>query len=223
MRLTLKHFSKALNHPRLNVRERRVASEPFKRSHAAVRDAARNDEIEVPQVCGDIEGETVAGNPAGDADANGGELFVADPDTGEALNATGRNPIVFRDANEDFLQITHVAVHVQTIGMQIENRIADELSRTVIRDVAAAPGFEDVDAGRLQRIGRGTHVRPPTVASDAERQHARMFDQEQKVVDVAGATLLDERPLQRERLLIGDDTESANLKLPQDPSSPACV
>jgi hypothetical protein len=46
-------------------------------------------------------------------------------------------------------------VHVLTIGLQIEDRIADDLSRTVIGDVAAATGFEYLESpGRQRFVGR---------------------------------------------------------------------
>ena len=39
------------------------------------------------------------------------------------------------------------------------------------------------------------------VAANAERQDVRMFDEQQRVADPAGAAVLDQRALQRERLV----------------------
>ena len=39
-------------------------------------------------------------------------------------------------------------MHVAAIGPQVENRIADDLPGTVIRDVAAASGVVHLDASR---------------------------------------------------------------------------
>ena len=40
-------------------------------------------------------------------------------------------------------------MHVAAIGIEVDDGIADQLSGTVIRDVAAAAGLEHLDAERL--------------------------------------------------------------------------
>jgi hypothetical protein len=103
-------------------------------------------------------------------------------------------------------------MHVAAIRFQVDDRIADDLTRTVIRDVAAAPRFVNVDAARGQRLAGGENVRSAAVAANAERQHVRMFDEEKKVVDATGAAILDEHTLQRQRVGVRHQPEPANFK-----------
>src|SRR5262245_15202158 len=53
---------------------------------APVGETARHNQVKIPQVGPDVEGEPMARHPPRDADSDGGNLFVADPDTGQALN-----------------------------------------------------------------------------------------------------------------------------------------
>src|SRR5205823_956952 len=78
----------------------------------------------------------------------------------------------------------NVLVHVAAIRLQVDDRVADDLPRTVIRDIAAASGLVDLDAAGRQRVGRGEDVRSAAVAAHAERQHVRMLDEHQRVDDL---------------------------------------
>ena len=55
----------------------------------------------------------------------------------------------------------------------------------------------------VKRVGCRENVRAAAVAAHAERQHVRMLEQQQQVVDAPGAPLFDERPLQREASAYG--------------------
>ena len=50
------------------------------------------------------------------------------------------------------------------------------------------------------------------VAAHAEREHVRMLDEQQQIADAAGAPLLDERALQRERLGVRHEAEPADFE-----------
>ena len=43
-----------------------------------------------------------------------------DPDAGQPVDPLGRDAVVGRRADQHFLEIAHVAVHVAAIGLQIE-------------------------------------------------------------------------------------------------------
>ena len=55
---------------------------------------------------------------------------------------------------------------------------------------------------------------PPRL--DAERDHRRMLEQQQRVADTAGAAILDERRLPFERLGVVDAAEPADGELTHD-------
>jgi len=103
---------------------------------------------------------------------------------------------------------------VAAIGAQVENRIAHDLSRPVVRHVPATAGFVNLDSGLRQLFRRGDNVGTAAVAFYAERDHRRMLEEQQNVRQPVGATLLDESALHDERIRIPDGAESSNLKLP---------
>ena len=95
---------------------------------------------------------------------------VADPDAGQPWHAPGVDAVVGRDANQHLLEIAHVAMHVAAIGLQVEDRIADDLAGAVVGDVAAAPGLVDLDAARRQRVGVARMCdRPPSPRTPSVR------------------------------------------------------
>src|SRR5438128_1398857 len=81
----------------------RTAEQTLERRDPAVRDAARNDQIEIVEIGRDVEREPVAGDPARDADPNGRELFAPDPHTGQAVHASRIDAVVGGRANEHLL------------------------------------------------------------------------------------------------------------------------
>ena len=69
---------------------------------------------------------------------------LADPHAGEPGHAAGARSRIRSTARiSTVFEIADVAMHVAAIGLEIEDRIADELARAVIRHVAAAAGLED--------------------------------------------------------------------------------
>ena len=103
-------------------------------------------------------------------------------------------------------------MHVAAIRPQIEDRIADDLAGTVIGDVAAASGLEDLDAARRERVSVREDVRAAAVSSTPSVRTGGCCRSSSSVGDATGAALLDERALQRERLGVGNDAETADLE-----------
>ena len=73
----------------------------------------------------------------------------------------------------------NVGAHVALPFSQIEDRIADDLARTVIGDVAAAVGGVELDAGARQDFVAGQQIFHVAVA--AQRDDVRVFDDQQLV------------------------------------------
>ncbi len=86
-------------------------------------------------------------------------------------------------------------MHVLSIRPEVEERIDDELSWAVVRDVAAASGLYDVDAAGGQRLRRRDDVRPRLGKLHAERDDVRMFEQEKRVGNAIGPAVFNEGPL----------------------------
>jgi hypothetical protein len=104
-------------------------------------------------------------------------------------------------------------VHVAAVGFQIEDRITDELTRAVERDVAAAAGLEERDTFRRERVGRLEHVRSVVPCLRAERDDGWMFEEQQLVGNAPLLALLDERVLQIERRLVFDRAEAPDFEV----------
>src|SRR5690349_18273671 len=80
----------------------------LQRGDAAIRDAAGDDQPEVIEIRGHVEGKAVTGDPARDADADGADLLGTNPRPGQAGNASGRHAILRADANHDLFDVTYV-------------------------------------------------------------------------------------------------------------------
>ena len=78
---------------------------------------------------------------------------------------------------------------VAAIGIEVDDRVAHDLPRPVIGDVAAAPGVEHLDAQAAEPLRRGEDV-AAAVLLDADRQDVGVLQQQQRVGNSAGSALL---------------------------------
>ncbi len=78
MRIAAKQFGEMVDQAGLYFVESYGAIEEFfERGGFAVSYAARNDQVEIAKIGGDVEGKAVRSDPAADVDADGGEFFFA--------------------------------------------------------------------------------------------------------------------------------------------------
>lgn len=117
------------------------------------RDATGDDAGKMLEVGRDVEGEAVVSDPTTHRDADGGDFAGADPDAGEAVASGGGEPEATDGTYHHFFQKSEVGVEVFD-GRKIDDRIADDLPRAVVGDVAAAIGIGDRDAlgGKLSGV-----------------------------------------------------------------------
>ena len=147
--------------------------------HGDAVDAARGDGVEGGEgLRGDVEGEAVHGDPFADADAEGGDFAVADPDAGEAFLAGGGDVVVGEGADEGFLEEAEVGVEVLAVVAEVEDGVADELAGAVIGALAAAIDFDDGmrESGGLAEAG--------LVAGAADGVNGMVFEEEEGGVGV---------------------------------------
>src|SRR5207245_9547239 len=74
------------------------------------------------------------------------ELLPADPDAALRSLARRVDPEVCAGAKEDLLEVRHEALHLEAVG-ELQDRIADELTRSMIGRLAAALDLEDLEPG----------------------------------------------------------------------------
>ena len=97
-------------------------------------------------------------HPARDVDADRRDLPRAltparrHPDAGQALVAHALELERGERPDERLLEVAHVALHVLAVVPEVEDRVADELSRPVERGLAAAVGLDDLDRGVLRDV-----------------------------------------------------------------------
>src|SRR5688500_18165402 len=151
--------------------------------------------------------------PARDAHTDRTYLFGTNPCARAPCHPAGLDTEVAAGPEHDIFQIAHVLVHVTAIGMEIEDRIANELTGTMIGDVAAPPGLMKFDVPRREQLRRRDQMRTCGVRFDAERDDMRMFEQKEEVGDTAGATFLDERSLHVARDRIRNHAQPPDFQL----------
>ena len=184
-------FGEMVRETGLYLRESDVAVEEFFEGCGfAVGDATGNDEVEVAEVGGDVEGEAVGSYPAADVDADGGEFFLWDiarrmnPDAGFAWDAIRGDAEIAGGADHGLFERADVPVDVAADGIEIEDGVADDLAGAVVGDIAAAVGFAELDIFLTEDILGGYKIFLAGVA--AEGEDMRMFAEEEDVVDGVG-------------------------------------
>jgi len=121
----------------------------FERGGFAVSNAARDDQIEVAQIGGDVVGEAVGSDPAADVDADGSEFFFRgsglDPDARFTRDAIRGNTEVGGGTDHRFFEGADIPANIAFDFVEIEDGITDDLAWTVICDVTAATGDVEFD------------------------------------------------------------------------------
>ena len=177
------------------------------RGHPLVGDPARHDVAPVAHVGRHVEGEPVHGPAPGEAHADGRDLarVVAvgvDPDARVLAQPAGPGQAdVGQRVDEELFDRAHVGDGVgqpvlpaAPLGRKRHDRVADELARPVVGDVATPVGAHQVgpDVG-------GWHEDVAHVGPHAQRVDVRVLEQQQVIVGRAGV----KGPLQGPRLAVG--------------------
>src|SRR5690606_23788000 len=85
-----------------------TSQEHFQRCHGSVADAAGDDGAEVGHVGGDVQGDSVKGSPAADADADRGDFCPADPYTSQSFDALTFQAVIGEQIDEHRLQASQI-------------------------------------------------------------------------------------------------------------------
>lgn len=128
--------------------------------NGAIGDAAGNDEVEVTKIGGDVEGESVGGDAAGDVNADRRDFLLLDGSAGEGPDAGASGDALSRDAevgtgqDQGFFEATDVVDGSKARGeaAEVEDRVADELTRAMVSDVASAIDFVDFHAATDEEL-----------------------------------------------------------------------
>ena len=171
------------------------------RGHRLVGDAAWDDVPEVGEVGVDVEGEAVHRPAPADPHTDGADLPFAHPDAGVTREAAGAGQAqIGEDVDHELLY--RVDIEGDGIGAHghRDDRVPDELAGPVVGDVPTSVGPHQLGAygGRVdEHVGR--------IGPDPEREHVRVFKQEEVVV-----LRREQRPLHGQRVPVPDPPQPTN-------------
>src|SRR5256885_13652461 len=187
-----------------------AAQEFFQRSRFAIGDAARNDQVKIPQIGRDVVCESMGANPAAEVYADGPEFFFGcvgrlHRDAGSAGDPARGDAVLERGANHDFLEHAHVPTYVAANGREIQDGIADDLAGTMVGDIATAAAVVKLDAFLPQYLL--AHEQVFTLAIASLGDDVGMLAQEKNVFDGADFARCDSAFLQRAGVGVTDEAE----------------
>ena len=155
------------------------------------------------------------GAPAAHAHADGGNLARphtarVEPDPPVALQPSRAvESQVAEDLDEQVLEALHVrrgrAEPARPRAAERQDRVADELSGTVVGDVTTPVGAAEFGTG-----GGGIHQQVRDGGPRTHRDDVGMLEQQQVVAGTVGV----QAPLQRPGLVVADPAEPANGQVP---------
>src|SRR5882724_3567739 len=114
--------------------------------------------------------------PSGDSDTYRSQLFIAYPDSCKTRNSHCVDIVILCDANHDFLDIADVAMDIATIRFQIDDRITNNLSRSVISHISASAGFKEFYTFGGSRVFVDKNI--ARISTAPKRQNVRMLQQQ---------------------------------------------
>ena len=118
-----------------------------RREHRVLESAGGDPIRERRRVEIDVERVAVRRDPARHVDADAGDLarWTRQPDAGQPLEACCLDADGCERPDQRVLEIPDVLLHVAAVPLQVEDRIADELARPVVRRLPAAVRLDDLD------------------------------------------------------------------------------
>ena len=120
-------------------------------------------------------------NPASHLNADGTDLLVADPDPGSPRAACCGNVKVLTSRKQNLLEAADVSANIMAMGSEIQNRVGDQLARTMKRHAAAAPDPNGIYAKPIIRFAKISNIRRSSKGIDWF-----MLDKQKVVGRVAG-------------------------------------
>jgi hypothetical protein len=158
-----------------------------------------------------VESKAVRGDPTADVHANGANLSLLRPDACGPFFTAAFDPKTGEGIDNGLFNGAQVCDNITLPFLEIEDGIADDLTGSVIRDVAATICFFKRDARVAQHVGWGKEIFHVPVA--AERDDVRVLDEQKLIGDFAPLALFNELALHCERLGIADASTIAHLHI----------
>ena len=165
--------------------QRRPGSRLFlDRGNPLVDKAARIDVREIAQIGRHVQREPVHRHIARSLDPDSADLARArrvalDPDAGRPVEPPGLDTVLGHGPYHALLDSPDILLEAQSETLEVQNRIADQLTVSVIGDVPAPVGMEVARPDRTQEFVAYEHI--GLVTALAERVDMRMFHHQQRL------------------------------------------
>ena len=122
--------------------------------------AAGVDARERLQIRGDIQRESMITRSAAHSDADTRDFAFLNIHPGRARPRSGRNSVISETGDDGFFECGDEIAHTKTRTTQIDQRIDDELTRSVIGDLSAAINAHHRNFARRKHMSRiGIHAK----------------------------------------------------------------
>ncbi len=153
------------------------------------------------------------GDPArGHPDPDRGHLALIGPDPRLARNPEALQAVSPHDSDQNLLEIAQVPVDVPAVRTEIEDRVSDELPRTVVRDVPSPSRLRHLDSEIVSFLRSHEHV--GRIGGRAHGDDVGMLQQQELVRHRAVAPALDEIFLKLRSVPIGHQAQPSQLDDP---------
>ena len=134
----IKPPAQSIPQPRLNLFHRQPGPPVAETSHPAAPETARGDQLKSVQLAGDIQGETVLGDPAAASGSDGRHLATLQPDACEAWNALSHEVEIRHHVQHHLFQLTQIPMQIGLMTAEIQHRIGNQLAWKVVGHLTAA-------------------------------------------------------------------------------------
>src|SRR5580658_4093091 len=181
-------------------RRSRIAEKLLNTGCGAAGQAAGDDQVEIAQVGGDVQGEAMQGGAAADADADGADFSEVGPDSDGAGFAAGGDCETLQRGDHRVFEGADVSADGQGVIVEADDGVDHDLAGAVKGDVAAAVAMDEIDAETLEVFGLGQKVLEALLAA-ADGDDGRVLEEEE-LFGIAGGDLLVEFFLQGPGLAI---------------------
>ncbi len=106
-------------------------------SHLTIHDSTGVDPLKITEIRVDIQSKTMGGDPVAHTNTDGSQFSGSGPDTGQTGPDEGFDTKVSHRLDQALFQISQEKMDIPSTLTQIEMRVDDQLSRTMIGHISS--------------------------------------------------------------------------------------
>jgi hypothetical protein len=173
------------------------------RCHLHPGESTGSDETEVIHVRGPVEGEPMKGYPPPDRKTDGGYFLITNPHPSIDGLSAGLDSQVPTDTDNDFFYGKDKAGEILSVVCQSKDRITDNLSGSVISDVASSFHKKDLNVFLPKLFVWNQYIR--LFASPTQSNNGQMLQKEQRIRETSFDLFGQDPSLEGECFLVGEE------------------